>query len=498
MVIRTVLLLLGLGKKEKAIEGHSPHRLRKLFEVMTERIGIWIAATSPNILHPLWLRFRASPLSVRLARGVFWSLVGAVIARGLGVISAILVARMLGIAAFGEFTMIQSTVGLFGTFAGLGLGITATKYVAELRELDPVRCGRVIGLILMVATAGGLVAGAALVLFASWLATHTLAAPNLAPLLQAASLLVLFSTLQGVYSGALAGFEAFKRVAQVNWIGAVLGFPLLVVCTFAFGLPGAVWGSVLQIALGCVIGHLALWKEAAQRNVTLSYALTQGDWRILWRFSLPAFLSSTLYGPANWVCTTFLANQVQGYKEVALINAAGQWRNFLVFLPITMTSVLVPMFSSLYHAGLRAEFEKLLRRNMAINVGICLALSVPLVFLAPTILDWYGPGFRRGVPVFLLTLSTTAVIAATNLFSRAVQATGRAWIEMTFTAIWAVVLLIGCLFLVPSYKAVGLASAQVLAAIVLAVWQWRLVRRLFTRDNVTPIEAAVPEANPPG
>jgi hypothetical protein len=89
MVIRTVLLLLGLGKKEKAIEGHSPHRLRKLFEVMTERIGIWIAATSPNILHPLWLRFRASPLSVRLARGVFGSPVGAVIARGLVVFKAI-------------------------------------------------------------------------------------------------------------------------------------------------------------------------------------------------------------------------------------------------------------------------------------------------------------------------------------------------------------------------------------------------------------------------
>src|SRR5580698_9969778 len=101
---------------------------------MTERIGIWIATASPKVLHPLWLRFRASPLSVRLARGVFWSLVGAVLARGLGVASSIIVARVLGITAFGEFTIIQSTVGLFGTFAGLGLGITATKYVAELRE----------------------------------------------------------------------------------------------------------------------------------------------------------------------------------------------------------------------------------------------------------------------------------------------------------------------------------------------------------------------------
>jgi O-antigen/teichoic acid export membrane protein len=451
---------------------------------MTERIGSWIAATSPNFLEPLWRRFCASPLSIRLARGVFWSLVGAIIARGLGVVSSIIVARMLGITAFGEFTMIQSTVGLFGTFAGLGLGITATKYVAELRELHPIRCGRVIGLILMVAVAGGLMAGAALMLFAPWLATHTLAAPTLAPLLKAGSLLVLFSTLQGVYSGALGGFEAFKRVAQVNWMGALLGTPLLVVCTSAAGLRGAVWGSVLQIALGCVIGHLALTMEAARRGVKLSYALDLSDIRILWRFSLPAFLSSTLVGPANWICSTFLANQNQGYKEVALMNAAGQWRNILIFLPLTMTSVLVPMFSNLYHAGNRAEFEKLLRRNMVINVGVCLVLSAPLAFFAPVIMDWYGPGFRRGVPVFLLTLSGTAVTAAANLFSRAMQASGRAWVEMSFNALWAAVLILGCLLLVPFYKAVGMASAHVLAAFVLAVWQWRLVRRLFAKSQI--------------
>ncbi len=448
---------------------------------MTERIGIWIATASPKVLHPLWLRFRASPLSVRLARCVFWSLVGAVLARGLGVASSIIVARVLGITAFGEFTIIQSTVGLFGTFAGLGLGITATKYVAELRERDPLCCGRVIGLILLVATAGGIVAGAALLLFAPWLAAHTLAAPQLAPLLQAGSALVLCNTLQGVYSGALGGFEAFKKVAQVNWMGALLGLPLMVLCTFVAGLPGAVWGSVFQVALGCAIGHFALSQEAAQRNIKLSYAPMRADCHILWRFSLPAFLSSTLSGPANWICNTLLVNQNQGYKEVALLNAANQWRNFLIFLPMTMTSVLVPMFSSLYHAGQRDEFDKLLRRNMAINVGLCLALSGPLVFFAATILDWYGPGFRRGVPVFLLILAGTAVTAASNLFSRAMQATGRAWIEMTFAALWAAVLILACVLLIPIYKAFGIACAQVIAGLVLAVWQWQLVRRLFAK-----------------
>jgi len=453
---------------------------------MTERIGIWIATVSPHGLHPLWQRFRASPLSVRLARGVFWSLVGAVISRGLGVLSAIIVARLVGITAFGEFTIIQSTVGLFGTFAGLGLGITATKYVAELRETDRVRCGRIIGLILLAAALGGLVAGAGLVLFASWLATHTLAEPGLAPLLRSGSALVLFSTLQGVYSGALGGFENFKRVAQVNWLGGILGAPLLMGFTFFGGLPGAVWGLVLQNALGCAIGHRALLLEAAKAGVKLSYAPQPGDWRILWHFSLPAFLSSALAGPANWICNTFLANQDHGYVEVALLNAAGQWKNFLTFLPLMMTSVLVPIFANLYHAGKVAEMRKMLRRNLAINVGICLVLAAPLAIFAPVILNWYGPGFKQGVPVLWLTLGTTVLSAATSLLSRAMQASGQAWVECVCSGFWAAILVAGCFLLVPAYKAAGLAGIHVLAMLAVLGLQWFLFRRIVSQVTTAP------------
>ncbi len=463
---------------------------------MTSRVDQFIAVVLPDGLQPHWKRFRASDLSVRLARGVFWSLVGAIISRGMGVVGSIFVARRLGIAAFGEFTVIQSTVGLFGTFAGLGLGITATKYVAELRGTDPVRCGRIIGLILMVASFGGVVAGIALYYFSSWIATNTLAAPALAPMLQCSASLVLFSTLQGVYSGVLGGFEAFKRVAQVNWIGAVIGTILLIGCTMAAGFKGAVWGSILQIAVGCGIGHFALLKEAAGAGVKLSWALDVSDCRILWRFSLPAFLSSTLVGPVNWVCNTFLANQDQGYKEVALLNAANQWKNILGFLPLMMTSVLVPIFSSLHRAGKGSEFRNLLRQNLLTNAGICLVLALPLAAFAPFIMTWYGPEFRRGVPVFLWMLLGTVIVAVNNLLSRAMQASGRAWTDLTFSGLWAIVLLTGCFLLVPAHKAVGVIIAHFLAAVALGIWQWHVVKRLFAED-ATAISADVASESAP-
>jgi hypothetical protein len=66
----------------------------------------------------LWDRLEASPLGYRLARGAFWSLAGTFISRGLSLIASIIVARMLGKVGFGELGIIQSTMGMFGVFAG--------------------------------------------------------------------------------------------------------------------------------------------------------------------------------------------------------------------------------------------------------------------------------------------------------------------------------------------------------------------------------------------
>jgi len=56
----------------------------------------------------------------------------------------------------GQLGMVQSTAGMFGIFAGFGMGLTANKHVAELKIKDPARAGRIIGLSSLVSwTTGG-------------------------------------------------------------------------------------------------------------------------------------------------------------------------------------------------------------------------------------------------------------------------------------------------------------------------------------------------------
>ena len=449
-------------------------------------VANWIIAVSPETLRPFWHRLRSSPLGNRLARGTFWTVTGAVISRLLGLLGFIILARILGKVPFGELGTIQATVGLFGSFAGLGIGITATKYVAEWRELEPARCGRVIGFSLSTSLVGGTLAGLGLVLFGGWLAAHTLAAPQLAPMLRAGGALVVFSTLQGAYLGALTGFEAFKQVAWVSWASSLIGVPLAVAGAWWAGLGGAVWALIAQTAVGCALGHWALNKEMLKAGVKMSFALSLHEWAMLWRFTLPVFLSTLLTSPASWFVRMMLVNQPGGYAEAALVSAANQWMNLVNFLPSTMGGVLVPIFANLYAAHRRADFMKLLRQNLVLNAGVALAVATPLMLCAPVILYLYGPGFREGTAIFIVTMICGMLVAVSNLFSRAMQSAGKAWIELASNGLYSLVVVAASWPLIHLYKGLGNVAAYTFGAIALLVWQWLIVRRILRQGSSEP------------
>src|SRR5271167_1555484 len=106
---------------------------------MTALLQGWIAAKHRELVP-------AGSLRARFTLGIIWSLAGAVISRGFLLAASVVCARFLGREGFGALGMIQSTAGMFGIFAGLGLGLTATKYVSEFRQQDPAKTGRILAL----------------------------------------------------------------------------------------------------------------------------------------------------------------------------------------------------------------------------------------------------------------------------------------------------------------------------------------------------------------
>ncbi len=428
-----------------------------------------LTAYCPGFLHPFFARIVNSPIGFRLAKGMFWSMAGALISRSLMLIAWIIVARLLGKTVFGELGMIQTTVGMFGIFAGFGLGMTATKYVAEFRQSDPVRAGRIIGLSGLVAMATGGLMAFGLLAFTPLIAEHAINAKHLSGVLRIGAFIVFISALNGAQTGALSGFEAFKTIAYVNLFVGLISFPILVLGTYLGGLNGAMWMMVINLFFNWLLNHIALRIEARRCNVPFTLRHSSHELPILWRFSLPAVLANTLVGPVNWLCALFLVKQPGGYGEMGIFNAANQWYAITMFLPGLLGGVVLPVLSE--RLGQKDTSQSMKTMIIAIKVNALLVLPlVVLVGLAsPYIMNLYGAGFREGWPTLLVTLLTAGLLAVQTPVGQIIAAAEQMWVGFVMNLGWALVFVLSTLLLVEK-GALGLAIARACSYIIHALW----------------------------
>lgn len=252
----------------------------------------------------------ANSLRRRFARGAFWSVAATFMGQGLCLVASFVVARILGKAEFGELEMIQSTIGMFGVFAGLGLGVTATKHVAEFRSSESVRAGRVIGMVSIVASVSGGLASLVVLLAAPYLAEHVIDAPHLTLGIRIGAGLLFFNTLIGVQTGILPGLELFKVIAKVSLFRGILNFPLVVLGSYFWASTGVLTGMVCALAAGWLISHAVLRRQLFISNIPVSYRNIRSELIVLWGFSIPAFLSGAVFSSVRWGANTLLVNQI--------------------------------------------------------------------------------------------------------------------------------------------------------------------------------------------
>ncbi len=402
-------------------------------------------------------------LRARFALGAFWSVAGAVISRGFLLAASVVCARFLGKEGFGAMGIIQSTAGMFGILAGLGLGITATKYVSELRRQDPLRTGRILALSATAAFVSGSVMTVLVILRAPYLAQHVLAAPQLAAPLAIGSGLIFFGAINGAQTGALAGFEAFPTIARVNIYAGVASFPLIVLGVWRDGLQGAMWGWVAALGIQWALNRRALRLECAKANISYQFAGWRGELGILHRFSLPAFLASILVVSAIWVCNALLVRQPQGYAELGLYAAADKWRLLIVFVPTYVLAMVIPVLSNLHGEGDGRGFRKVFRANLRLNGSLALLAALVIAAFAGPIMGVYGKSFRGG-QVVLIVLAFSAIAEVMNaMLGQPLIAARKMWWRFAFDLLLVTILVGLAWVLIPKWGAVGLAVSYGLA-----------------------------------
>lgn len=406
-----------------------------------------------------WAVAKNGSLSARILSGAFWVSVSNVASRGLLMLSMLLTARILGTAHYGELGIIQSSVALFEAVAALGMGVTATRHIAEYRKHDRAKIGTIVTLTQLANLGAGLAIGLLMCLLAPWLAQAVLGLPHLSGLLRISALVLLMNTLAGGYNGILAGFEAYRDMAAANAVTGALSLPLIVGGAYFQGVEGAVAGLAASATVNTVMGRFLVWQTLRREHIETHHLIGAKEWQLLWSFSLPAMLAGIMIAPVNWATSALLINQ-SGAAEMGLYAAANQWFSVLLFLPGVFTSVYLPIFSSHAATGLL----KIVRTGVKTTLYACVPLAAAVFVSSPYIMRLYGQDYAEAYPLLMVVALTSAVAATQNMLSNALAVINRMWLHFASNLLWALVNLgLAHVLLKAGYAALALCVAALLA-----------------------------------
>jgi O-antigen/teichoic acid export membrane protein len=405
-----------------------------------------------------------------LALGAFWTLFGAVVSRGLTLLASVAAARLLGTGGFGEVAMIQSTQGLFGVLAGAGLGLAATKFVAEFRTVDRPRAGRCVALATTIAFGFSAVVAALLYVCADAIAATVLSAPHLALELQVATGLVLFGTVNGVQTGAIIGYGDFRIAAILSAVrGACLCIFLSAGVQFG-GVMGGVIGLVLTEAVAVLANHIALARLLPeQRHAWRDRSAAWSDLAAMCRFSAFSLAGSICTTTALWYCNVVLVSQTDGYAALGIFNAAERWRQVLLFVPAAFSPLILSHLSNMHGNNDPAAYRRLFGVNLWISAAVVLIPSLGLALLATPAMTLFGTEYSGGSMTLVILAGSALAVVFNNSLGQILVSQGAIVGRFLLDVLLSAALAIAAWMLIPLYREQGMALGSLVAYAVTAL-----------------------------
>jgi len=407
---------------------------------------------------------------LNLFRGAFWSVLGNVFYQGLNFITFIIIARYLGKTAFGEFGIINNTFLMFGEFSGIGLGLTATKYIAEFRYNDKENTGKIIGLTLTFTFILGLIFSLIVYNFPEFISDKILNAPHLKYLLKISSSLILINALIGVLNGIFSGFEAFKEISLINASRGVLNLIFMITGVYTFHTVGLLIGYLFVSVITLLLSVILLNNIKKRENLTIFFFNFFKLFTTVFKFSFPAFLSSVVVVISMWLANIIIVNLPNGYSELGQLNAALQFRGILMFLPAIILQVLLPvMVNSLMHQADEKD-NSLLLYAQSLTVFLVLPIGCILIFLSDFIPYIYGESFIGSGPLFIGIVWSVMIMSLGMCIGTYIQAKGKMWIGFAINFSYSLMLVVITWLTSPFIGSKSIAFGSAISYFVATIW----------------------------
>lgn len=374
-------------------------------------------------------------------------------------ITSIFIARSLGAEGFGKYGMVLATINTVMIFAGMGLGMTATKYIAEFKSKDSLIASKILTMIEVVSLAGSGLFSLMLFFGSDFISSKILESPDIKPILQLGCLLLFANTVVGVKQSIIYGFEDYKGLAISNAITALFTLIALSAAALTKDLNNVVLALGATYVFDLVLKQLLCTK--LMKKYRLNYNINfRSQLSLIPNFCLPALLNGACYMPALFYAKSVLVRHDSGFGEVAKFDASYQWLTMVMILTGSICNVIFPMLAK--------EKDHVNFKEIYIY-GLLSSLSIPLLALILTapfsnnIMSIYGAEFASSGYMLTLALLISLLYSAWSLMSKVTIIENKMWLVFGGNVLWTLVVFISAEPLIEEFGSAGLLYCILLA-----------------------------------
>ena len=398
-------------------------------------------------LHTLWQRI-VRLLQSKTSKDTAWVLGGNLVARGLGLLSFMILTRVLGPQQYGIFSIAMAVLSMAVELSELGISASAIRYGAQYAaQQDWDSLSRLYSIVLRSRLVMSAVVFGVGILATEPLARMVFRKPELTPYLRLAFGGVFGTLLNSAFMAVLQANQQFDRTVLVSFVNGATslgGVALLWVVgelTSISALVVYLLSPLVATATGCFLiprhlFHLRLWDRDIARKL-----FDFGKWMALW--AVAAIAMSRL--------GVFMLTSMAAVEDVGYFNAAYRIAALAQLVSVAYGTILTPKISSLKGVLLRREFRRSLIISLALGGSIIVGS-----FLAPWIISLMtGDEYAQSIPALRVLLWGMAFFTLNLPFSSTLFALEKPQVFAVRALFGVVLTTISNLLLIPSYGAVG-------------------------------------------
>ncbi len=329
-----------------------------------------------------------------------WLLIGNSIGRLAMFLANIFAARMLSQEAFGQFAMIRNTISSIEGLISGTLGSTVIKQVAQSSHEEKENLPYILSTIFILNIIIAFIISIFIFFGADFIVEKFLLNnTNLVNALYIGIFILITTTFSNLMQNILIGLEEFRKLATLSIITSSITIPMIFILIYFFQFYGALFGVVFYFGFDFVIKYL--YYKKLKYILIFRYIEFKKYISYIFFFSTPLFFSIIINLFSFWYLRILVINESNGFKEIAIFDAAYQWLTVIMIITGATTNVALSMLS-------KKNNSKIFYINLLINFLISLIFAIFFILFSETIMLIYGENYADGYFI-LIILSITSI-----------------------------------------------------------------------------------------